>query len=276
MSDRTNANAEFVKEGEYDKIRMTIKGKHVILSVNDCITFKRRRRNGDPELIIAKIHRFGYTESRINRIFYRPWREEGGFWGAPSGSRYIGEGDWTTITKMDRCPDETTSSSNQKPRTWKSKLHNFFIGKNSATRKRKLGRVLNMFKPLGYNRGRTYHEAFLGSKGSRKILGRVKNFFTSFGKKRVQANNKENDNFTPPIDLIKGKCYVVTFSDGAHELVKYGGPVFHKTYHTSFHMFIAQQDGRWKRGLSFPYDKSDMTDIIPYKGDGISYGCPAL
>ena len=123
----------------------------------------------------------------------------------------------------------------QTRKAFKTRLHNFFIGKTNSARKRKLGRVLNMFKPLGYNRQRTYHEAFLGSKGSRKILGRVKNFFTSFGKKRnnqnpplpaglqaaVPAEAVSADLENNSGQLERGKCYIINKAMESGLVVKF-------------------------------------------------------
>jgi len=108
------AKASFVKGTQKETISIVINGEPVMLSKDDCITFIRDVAEGENPLTTAKILGFGYSGDFINRIFFLPWRKEGR-WGSHTLQQreiglefpYLGGGgaDWTSIVKLDKCPD---------------------------------------------------------------------------------------------------------------------------------------------------------------------------
>jgi hypothetical protein len=99
-------------------ISITIGGEPQTLSVGDCVSFNRVVKEGEDPYTIAKIISFGNNHHNpyINRIFYEPWRVAEKRWATPSlPSREIGleqpylsgnGGDWTTLVKLAKCPDQ--------------------------------------------------------------------------------------------------------------------------------------------------------------------------
>jgi hypothetical protein len=110
------AKATFVDKSR-QSIAITIDGVPQTLSVNDCISFNRDVKEGADPYTIAKILGFGYAGDKyVNRIFYVPWRVAEKRWGSQTlQSRAVGlespykgsnEGDWTTLVKLAKCPDQ--------------------------------------------------------------------------------------------------------------------------------------------------------------------------
>ena len=98
-------------------ISITIGGLPQTLSVGDCVSFNRVVKEGADPYTIAKIVGFGKSDMQyVNRIFYEPWRVAEKRWGTPVLPMreigleypYIGGsgGDWTTLVKLAKCPDQ--------------------------------------------------------------------------------------------------------------------------------------------------------------------------
>lgn len=98
-------------------IEITIGGVPQTLSVGDCVSFNRVVKEGADPYTIAKISGFGSSGGQyVNRIFYVPWRVAEKRWGSQTlPQRAVGlehpykggnEGDWTTLVKLAKCPDQ--------------------------------------------------------------------------------------------------------------------------------------------------------------------------
>jgi hypothetical protein len=113
----TAAKATFTDD-ERQSITITIDSVKQILSVGDCISFNRVVKPTENPYTIGKILYFGYNGNieYVNRIFYLPWRVKKNRWGShvlpqrAIGLEYpylaMNEGDWTTIEKLTKCPDQ--------------------------------------------------------------------------------------------------------------------------------------------------------------------------
>jgi len=117
-----SAKATFVDVMVRSQINISINNESMVLSVGDCIRFNRVVKEGENPSTIAKILGFGYNGGTyVNRIFFLPWRKEGR-WGSHALIQrqiglewpYVGgnDGDWTSIIKLEKCPEVTATDAN--------------------------------------------------------------------------------------------------------------------------------------------------------------------
>jgi hypothetical protein len=78
VQDIHSAKATYVNVMSQSQINIFINKESMVLSIGDCIKFKRFVEEGEDPLTIAKILEFGYNGGTyVNRIFFLPWRKEG-------------------------------------------------------------------------------------------------------------------------------------------------------------------------------------------------------
>ncbi len=115
-----SAKATYVDE-RLDRINISINRESIVLSRGDCIKFNRVVDEGKNPLTIAKILGFGGgSGTYVKRIFFLPWRDEGRWGSNVLPQRHIGlewpyvggmDGDWTSIIKLEKCPDVTATNA---------------------------------------------------------------------------------------------------------------------------------------------------------------------
>ena len=113
-----NADATFLNDAQ-TQISLVQNGSPIMLSVGDCIEFKRYAYPGEPVTeenlwVVAKILVFGAGSKYANRIFFLPWNAKEETWekykrppmAIGLEGQYVGgmEGDWRTIRKLSTCP----------------------------------------------------------------------------------------------------------------------------------------------------------------------------
>jgi len=122
VQDIHSAKATYVDKNSQSKIIIFVNRESIVLSIGDCIRFNRVVKEGENPSTIAKILGFGYNGGTyINRIFYLPWRKEGRWGSHVLPQRQIGlewpyvggdDGDWTSIIKLEKCPEVTATDAN--------------------------------------------------------------------------------------------------------------------------------------------------------------------
>ena len=122
VQDIQSAKATFVDKMSQSKINIFVNRESMVLSRGDCIRFNRVVKEGENPSTIAKILGFGYNgDTYVNRIFYLPWRKEGRWGSHIIPQRQIGlewphvggdDGDWTSIIKLEKCPEVTATGEN--------------------------------------------------------------------------------------------------------------------------------------------------------------------
>ena len=98
------------------RIHINLAGHPTILSIGDCIRFRRNIAAGENPIRIGRIIKFDSQDAFINRIIYIPWLVAEQRWASLQEQKHIGlelpylnargagEHEWTTITKLANCP----------------------------------------------------------------------------------------------------------------------------------------------------------------------------
>jgi hypothetical protein len=126
------ARATFVEGSDQDSINIVLDGEPVVLTSGDCISFFRVV-DGVGSYTTARILHFGFSGGLyVNRIFFLPFVD--GVWAEPVlPLRHIrlvepyfgnnGGGDWTTIVKLKKCPEQSGGTRRNRRATKKARIN---------------------------------------------------------------------------------------------------------------------------------------------------------